>query len=264
MALTISDDANIGSGRSAARLACLLRKQEVGSSNLLAPTTKSFRAIFFRNTFRNIFRNPLITLLVWVILMVGLPAMAETPITYKVVSGDNLTFIAKRFGITLSGLKKANRLSSDLLSIGQILHLDDPFQKPLANKIKWAHPCLKTGKTLRPFGKYKEKEILMARTGIDLACPKGSSVRAPATGVVRYIGPLDGFGIVMILEHGNGYSTVFSPLQASSIKVRKGRAINQGSILGRTAQPVLDNSLPYLHIELRKDKIAINPNPLHP
>lgn len=188
---------------------------------------------------------------------------AETPATYTVVSGDNLTFISARFGITLKVLKRSNNLRSDVLSIGQELRIDDPFKKSSSKKIKWIPPCRKTGKILRPFGNYKEKNILMARTGVDLACPAGSKIYAPATAIVRYIGPLDGFGTVMILEHANGYSTVYAPLDEKSVKVREGSAINQGHLLGRTGQPVLESSSAYLHLELRKNKIAIKPNPLH-
>ncbi len=261
MALTIQDKTRTGSGRSAARLARLLRKQEVGSSNLPAPTNAKM------------FINKRLALWASLFFMGGIcilgsfgTAMGQTeaPVTYKVVSGDNLTFIAKRFGITLNSLKRSNQLKSDVLSIGQELRLPKPFQLKASQKLKWKRPCRKTGKILRPFGKYKEKNILMARTGVDLACPTGSELHAPATAIVRYIGPLDGFGTVLILEHFDGYTTVFSPLDAESMKVREGSAINQGHLLGRTGEPVLENSPSYLHIELRKDQIAIKPNPLHP
>ncbi len=261
MALTIQDKTRTGSGRSAARLARLLRKQEVGSSNLPAPTN----AKLFRNI-RLAFWVSLFSMLSFYMFgTVGsILGQTETPATYKVVSGDNLTFIAKRFGITLNNLRRSNHFKSDVLSIGQEIRIPQPFQLSAPQKHKWKRPCRKTGKILRPFGKYKEKNILMARTGVDLAFPTGSELRAPATAIVRYIGPLDGFGTVLILEHFDGYTTVFSPLDAESMKVREGSAINQGHLLGRTGEPVLENSPPYLHIELRKDQVAIKPKPLHP
>ncbi len=258
MALTDTGKIRYGSGRSAARLACLLRKQEVGSSNLPAPTIqlRETRFAFVAGLF----------FLAIAIFSVSDSAQASKPKTtaqYTVVSGDNLTFIAKRFGTTISSLKKNNHLSSDVLAIGQKLKIVNPLKKPRVGKIKWKYACNKTGKVLRPFGKYKEKNILMARTGVDLSCPAASPVKAPAVGIVRYIGPLEGFGTVIILEHFGGYSSVFSPLDKSGLKVKQGDAVNQGQVLGSTGKPVMENSPPYLHIELRKNKTAIKPNVLH-
>ncbi len=49
---------------------------------------------------------------------------SPTPITvssYTVISGDNLSTIAKRFGTTVEALRSTNNLTTDLLSIGQVL-----------------------------------------------------------------------------------------------------------------------------------------------
>lgn len=45
------------------------------------------------------------------------------PSTYKVVSGDNLYKISKRFGVTIDALKKANGMTNDNLSVGQSLKI---------------------------------------------------------------------------------------------------------------------------------------------
>lgn len=43
--------------------------------------------------------------------------------TYTVQSGDNLYEIAKRFGTTVSALKNANNLSTDMIRVGQVLNI---------------------------------------------------------------------------------------------------------------------------------------------
>jgi LysM repeat protein len=247
-----------GSGRSAARLARLLREQEVGSSNLPAPTTK-------QNNFKRLtgFVNLFLCLLILLVISGNKTSQAATMATYKVVAGDNLSFIAKRFGVTLKDLRNANNLSSDMLSIGQVLKVEQPFRRSSKKSPSWKSPLTRSFRVLRPFGQYKEKNILMTRTGVDLACQVGTPVRSPAASVVRYIGELEGFGTVIILEHQNRYATVYSPMATHSINVHEGQALNQGHFVGNTDEPVLENSPPYLHLELRIDQKAVNPKSLH-
>jgi LysM repeat protein len=55
------------------------------------------------------------------ILIIPSPTPPTTGITYTVKSGDNLYDIARRYNTTVDAIKKANNLTSNLLSIGQKL-----------------------------------------------------------------------------------------------------------------------------------------------
>ncbi|GGH78718.1 LysM repeat protein [Pullulanibacillus pueri] len=50
--------------------------------------------------------------------------------TYSVVSGDSLSVIAKRYGTTVEALRSANHLTSDLISVGQILKIPSGGSTP--------------------------------------------------------------------------------------------------------------------------------------
>jgi N-acetylmuramoyl-L-alanine amidase len=43
------------------------------------------------------------------------------PLQHKVKSGESLSLLAKRYGTTVSALKKANKLNKNTLYIGQVL-----------------------------------------------------------------------------------------------------------------------------------------------
>ena len=180
---------------------------------------------------------------------------------YKVRSGDNLTVIGRRYGVSLSDLRGDNKLSSDVIHIDQKLNMRRPFRLTRSKEIKWARPFTRKGRILRTFGPYKSDKLLMPRTGTDMAYPRGGTVNCPANGVIRHIGKMDGYGTLVIIEHGAGYSTVLSPLRPESIKWQEDQAVHRGDKIGVTAEPVVTGEA-YLHIELRKNDKAVKPDRL--
>ncbi len=101
----------------------------------------------------------------------------------------------------------------------------------------------------------------MTRPGADVACTTGEVVEAPADGVVRFLGPVDGFGHVVIIDHGGGWATVLAPLNPSLLSVDEGTAVLAGDRLGLVGSPVEDGP-PYLHVELRRKDKAVAPDKL--
>ena len=249
------------SGRSAARLARLLREQEVGSSNLPAPTN------FPQNKSCNYMRGMLLPVVVCVFTLtffglMSAPVQAGADAQYEVRSGDNLSVIAARFGIQLSDLKNRNKLESDLIRVGQFLTVPSPFELTRPRDVRWAPPLTRIGPVLRPFGPYKVRGVIMPRTGTDLACPWGTRIFSPANAVVRHIGRMEGYGTLIILEHGGGYSTVLAPFDPETVTVKAHQAVNRGALLGKSGRPDELPHEPFLHIELRAWEKAVEPSRL--
>jgi len=196
------------------------------------------------------------------LLVGGTLAATSSPAFYEVRQGDFLGRIANSYGVTVSDLRKSNNLNSDVLQIGQKIRIDNPFHRNNDQKVQWERPIRKTGDVLRAFGPYKKKGILMPSTGTDVSCARGTAVSAPAIGVVRHIGHMDGFGTLIIIEHPNRYASVLSPLDPVTMAVKVGQALLSGDHLGRTGPPPENDTPPYLHVELRKNDKAVKPDPL--
>ncbi|MCB1182044.1 LysM peptidoglycan-binding domain-containing M23 family metallopeptidase [bacterium] len=189
------------------------------------------------------------------------PARADEAV-YTVRPGDNLTLIAQRFGVDVGAVRQRNDLAGDLIRVGQTLHLGVPFGRG-GQAPAWRHPVERTGPVLRPFGPYKAGGILMPRTGVELACAVGSRLLAPAHGVVRFSGVMEGYGHLIILEHAARWATVLGPCDPDHVAVTAGQAVLAGDELGRTGPPPVDGDEPYVHLELRHRDEAVAPDRLH-
>ncbi len=80
-----------------------------------------------------------------------------------------------------------------------------------------------------------------------------SSVRAAAAGVVRYAGPVpNGYGVVVEIDHGNGFVTRYAHLAEQSIPpgVTPGTNVVQGQIIGRAGNTGQSTG-PHIHFEVR-------------
>lgn len=93
--------------------------------------------------------------------------------------------------------------------------------------------------------------------GIDIAGSIGNPVYASDSGVVVYAGwNSSGYGNLIIVDHDNGWQTVYGHLD--QILVNCGQSVDQGSeigLLGTTG----NSSGPHLHFEIRKDGGYVNP-----
>ncbi len=93
--------------------------------------------------------------------------------------------------------------------------------------------------------------------GIDIATPTGTPVFATADGVIGEASYQGGYGNVVKINHGYGYSTLYAHLSRISVNpgdtIRRGQKIGEVGVTGRTTGP-------HLHYEVKQ--FNINKNPL--
>jgi murein DD-endopeptidase MepM/ murein hydrolase activator NlpD len=92
--------------------------------------------------------------------------------------------------------------------------------------------------------------------GIDIAVPVGSVVRASGGGVVLQTGEHEQYGRFVLLEHPDGYQTMYGHL--SRIIAVQGAGVNAGEVIGRSGNTGR-SSAPHLHFEIRLNGISIDP-----
>lgn len=90
--------------------------------------------------------------------------------------------------------------------------------------------------------------------GIDISVPENAEIRAVAAGDVALISFLPGYGNLVILNHQDGYRTVYAHL--SEILVSQGNSVEEGQLIGRSSDSVSGS---ILHFELWKERDKQNP-----
>jgi murein DD-endopeptidase MepM/ murein hydrolase activator NlpD len=95
--------------------------------------------------------------------------------------------------------------------------------------------------------------------GIDILAPAGAEVRAASPGNVESTGKRKrGYGNVVILDHGEGITTLYGHLE--TIRVQSGETVPAGAVIGTIGRSG-NATTHHLHFELRVDGEAVDPVP---
>jgi murein hydrolase activator len=93
--------------------------------------------------------------------------------------------------------------------------------------------------------------------GLGIAAAVGTPVKAVESGKVRLVGQFGTYGLTIVLEHGNGYYSVYSHLLSAG--VRLAAAVAKGEVIGTVGGQNSDYG-PHLHFEIRgENQVALDP-----
>jgi len=110
-----------------------------------------------------------------------------------------------------------------------------------------------------PFGPRWQRN----HSGIDLQASIGTPVYAAADGTVSYVGPMSGYGNLVIVNHPNSLSTYYAHLTRAAPGLVVGDELARGSLLGISGCTGTCTG-PHLHFEVRVGGVARDPEPFLP
>jgi murein DD-endopeptidase MepM/ murein hydrolase activator NlpD len=94
-------------------------------------------------------------------------------------------------------------------------------------------------------------------TGVDISAPTGAPVHATADGIVTRAAWSNGYGQLVVVDHGGGYETYYAHLSRFTVvegqEVRRGEQIGAVGSTGRVTAP-------HLHYEVRIGGAPVNPH----
>ena len=95
-------------------------------------------------------------------------------------------------------------------------------------------------------------------TGIDIAGPYGTPIVAPDTGYVYLYPGSVGYGNLLVMVHGHGYSTYFGHLSSYASGMSTGRLVPRGDVIAYEGSTGWSTG-PHLHFEIRVNGVYKDP-----
>ncbi len=138
--------------------------------------------------------------------------------------------------------------------------LDENISQKFESNKKWHIWPLQKFVVLHHFGDYYHpelKDIIVKNDGIELGSSPGSYVHAIFQGKVMSIVPIPGFGVSIIIKHGNYYS-VYSNVEG--VKVKKGDIVERAQVIAKLG----NNKINKMNFQLWMGKSDTNPEKLNP
>lgn len=162
---------------------------------------------------------------------------------------QNITNIEKTNQVANSNIVKEEKKTKE-----EVVTPDPNFVKPVEGEIlvKFAKDTLIYSNTLQEW---------VTHNGIDIKADKTTVVKAAAEGTVKSIKNDPRYGITVVIEHVNGFSSVYANLLTAEF-VKEGEQVKQGQTIGTVGNTatfeIADES--HLHFEILKDNENLDPS----
>jgi murein DD-endopeptidase MepM/ murein hydrolase activator NlpD len=185
-------------------------------------------------------------------------------ILYTVKKGDTLSSIASEHEVDVSTIKTVNELFSDTIAVNTKLFIPgarldqmdlreingDVFLWPVRGRItsNYGYRANPFGGTTREF-----------HSGMDIAVPLGTPVRAALSGRVTSAGWDNVYGNFVVITHYSNYRTLYGHM--SALKTKVGAYVVSGETIGLAGSTGRSTG-PHVHFTVYKNGVTTDPSPL--
>lgn len=183
-------------------------------------------------------------------------------ISYTVEKGASLSSVSAKYKVSVSEIVDVNELADGALAIGQELfipgaRMDSSALRKAMGEL-FVCPISAGYRISSYFGRRADPftGVASSHTGIDLACPMGTPINASMSGKVVYVGWSNIFGNYVIINHGNGYQTLYGHM--SKTLCRTGQTVGQGTRIGLVGSTGYSTG-PHLHFTVYKNGKLVDP-----
>ncbi len=195
-----------------------------------------------------------------------------TGMMHKVKRGETIYSIAKKYDVVAQQIVNwpFNSYANDetfALAVGQTLVVPDGVKpavklwdpkRYVAQRTPDAGAVSATGQFVWPTSGSISQQYVWYHKALDISNKSGPVILAADSGTVVVAGWPDGFGYGnrVIIDHGNGFQTLYGHM--ASISVGVGQTVSRGNVIGRMGSSGRSSGT-HLHFEVRQGGVAMNP-----
>ncbi len=188
---------------------------------------------------------------------------------HEVKAGDTLQGIADRYSVDVSVIIECeyNDLEEPYeLQAGQRLAVPGGTRPLVPRYVRATAPPPAdapqgSGNFMWPVSGYVTQGFWPGHQAIDIGAPTGTPIHASEAGYVAATGWMGGYGNYIIINHGNGWETLYAHL--SRIQVMAGQGVQRGDVIGLVGSTGRSTG-PHLHFEIIRGGAKVNPAGLLP
>lgn len=186
-------------------------------------------------------------------------------VVHTIQSGQRLADISITYSVPVEKIAQANGITdpSKVYAGERILipgvvktFWDDVVALSKGKRSRFIWPL--TGEVVSGFG-WRTHPVLGTwhhHDGIDIDVPEGTVVHAAAAGKVYFTGEQEGYGTTVILEHPDGFYTIYGHL--SVVYVHEGQFVEVGQQIAESGNTGISSG-PHLHFEVRNGEFPVDP-----
>ncbi len=205
------------------------------------------------------------------LIQVGQELKVQLPaeITHTLKRGETLVFLAQVYGVDLSVILEANNIHDPyVLPVGMEIIITHPTRIPLPEpRVTLASRSSTSGRiSSAPAISWPVQGTITSRFGVlrstgyhlglDIAAPTGTPIKAAAGGTVSRSERLGSYGLMVIVDHGGGWSTLYA--HASRLLVSPGQRVSRGETIAQVGATG-NTTGPHVHFEVIYNGKKLNP-----
>ncbi len=189
-------------------------------------------------------------------------------IVHKVEVGESVYSIAKKYNVPAQNIvnfpmNEFTDYNTFALAVGQYLFvpggkiIEKPVSQPAPFIAQIQAGARGTSNFIWPTSGSITQYPVWYHMALDIANPSAPAILAADSGTVAYAGCLTwGYGCHIVIDHGNGYQTLYAHLSRYDVNV--GQSVSQGQIIGVMGSTGRSTGT-HLHFEIRSGGQLLNP-----